>query len=287
MNKNHIQTTQDLERVFTHRLLVEGEFDKIFMTALLEKKIVCDVMGSRNVLTKAAQALHRIAPHLFFLIDRDHHTDEYVAGNWAKFPDPDEANLLIWRRKELENYLIEPSFFCCAQGITASDAEVTKHLVELAQSRVYYEAARLTLSQFRSQLDKETMNETANFTNSLKQHSNQAKSVEYLNGFIENHGTKQVLMNHSPDEVTKIYQSWLDQLIGDNSCVTYGAGEWLNLMQGKPLFELLFKEFYNSKAVNPNDRYREFSRDLLQSAGLIPHDLIKVKQMILKAAGVG
>ena len=130
------------------------------------------------------------------------------------------------------------------------------------------------------------MNETTKFSESLNEHSTKARSLEYLNEFIENHGLKQVFLGHRPDAIVQLYHNCLKQLIGENSSVTYGAGKWLELMQGKPLFEILFKQFYRSRAAHPNDQYRELSRDLLKSSDSIPADLIEIKRMILKAAGI-
>ena len=55
-------------------------------------------------------------PTYYFLIDRDHHDIDFINRSWYNFPDPNTHNLLIWRKREIENYFLEPNWLNMIQG---------------------------------------------------------------------------------------------------------------------------------------------------------------------------
>jgi hypothetical protein len=101
-----------------HKVFVEGsndeEIDPIVIKELLRinglTQVQVLVMGGCDNVRSAAQALFHEHPSYYFLIDRDDQDAQTVENYWLNFPDPATHNLLIWRKRELENYFIDPSY---------------------------------------------------------------------------------------------------------------------------------------------------------------------------------
>ncbi len=97
-----------------HVLFVEGEggdsVDPTVLNELFEQRIRIEPLGSSYFVRSVAEALFSCHPTYYFLIDRDHYADEYVDRCWNSFPDPEKHNLLVWRRREIENYFLEPEY---------------------------------------------------------------------------------------------------------------------------------------------------------------------------------
>lgn len=67
-----------------------------------------------------ATALRQFHPEYWFVIDRDDWDDTAVEASWQRFPDPAHDNLLIWRKKELESYFLEPDWACRSRYLMPS-----------------------------------------------------------------------------------------------------------------------------------------------------------------------
>jgi len=98
-----------------HVLFVEGKDrssvdPKILGELFGTDTIKIEPLGPSYSIKSVAQALYSYHPTYYFLIDRDHHDDDFVAQCWNHFPDPDKYNLLVWKRREIENYFLDPNY---------------------------------------------------------------------------------------------------------------------------------------------------------------------------------
>ena len=107
-----------------HVLFVEGDkgsVDPEVLNKLFSNKISIEPLGPSSSVKSVAKALQTYHPTYYFLIDRDHYDDSFVEKCWDDFPDPKTNNLLIWRRREIENYFLDPDYlsrsdFCESQS---------------------------------------------------------------------------------------------------------------------------------------------------------------------------
>ena len=133
-----------------HILFVEGAtkegLDVNVLEELVGPKLRVEPLGPSYSVRSVATALHPFHPHYWFVIDRDDWDDATIEKSWQTFPDPQKHNLLIWRRKELESYFLEPDWVCQSRYVrkdldpdalkTWLAAEATKVLWLEAANRV-------------------------------------------------------------------------------------------------------------------------------------------------------
>ena len=94
-------------------------------------------LGASFSVTSVAQALHPFHPNYYFLIDRDHHDDDFVERCWRNFPNEDELNLIGFGGEEkLENYFLEPSYLAHSKYIVADVDRLREGILERAQREI-------------------------------------------------------------------------------------------------------------------------------------------------------
>jgi hypothetical protein len=99
-----------------HTLFVEGsgsdpldeDILKSYLQGIKRFSIEIKSLGGNSEIKSAASALHAHHKNYYFVIDRDYYNDNEVEKTWLNFPDETKNNLLIWRKRELENYFISP-----------------------------------------------------------------------------------------------------------------------------------------------------------------------------------
>ena len=128
-----------------HVLFVEGSedgsLDQAVLRVLLSRLLRIETMGPSYSVKSAAQALSRHHPRYYFLIDRDHYDDGFVERCWRNFPDPDTDNLIVWRRREIENYFLDPLFLVESAYCHANENELMTTLIQAAQERLFLDVA--------------------------------------------------------------------------------------------------------------------------------------------------
>jgi len=109
---------EDVRQGAKHVLFVEGKdenaLDPLVLREIVAPPVEVKALGPSYHISAVAEALHRHHPSYYFLVDRDHYDDDFVEKCWTRFPDPDTSNLLVWRRRELENYCTAPD--CLDKG---------------------------------------------------------------------------------------------------------------------------------------------------------------------------
>ncbi|MDA3787023.1 MAG: hypothetical protein PF503_00775 [Desulfobacula sp.] len=114
-----------------HVLFVEGKDrssvdPKVLGELFGTDTIKIEPLGPSYSIKSVAQALYSYHPTYYFLIDRDHHDDDFVAQCWNHFPDPDKYNLLVWKRREIENYFLDPNYLFQSKYREVSQEEIEK-----------------------------------------------------------------------------------------------------------------------------------------------------------------
>lgn len=217
-----------------HVLFVEGSedgsLDQAVLRALLSGTLRIETMGPAYSVRSAAQALARHHPRYYFLIDRDHYDDEFVERSWKNFPDPETNNLLVWRRREIENYFLDPGFLAESVYCEAGEPELTTTLVAAAQERLFLDTANIVISSIR---EEQKWTWIDHFTNPAD-FSSKDEAMDRLvaqEAFSERSSKVSAMV--SKDEITERFERSLETMTGGGEELYYGTGRWIEMVRGK------------------------------------------------------
>lgn len=283
-----------------HVLYVEGDAQSIDAEVL--KELVGNILwiqplGPASSIRSVAESLYPTHPKSYFLIDRDHHiTDEKVDACWHNFPDPNTHNLLIWRRKELENYFLEPSFLIrsrfCRDQYTANDGkELQAMVVSLANGRLYLDAANYVIVSLREDFKR---NWVENFSEPMEFSDEQAALDRLIQAPEFKAFAEKVSKQTAEQEITARFQAFLVQMTGGRKSLEWGIGSWLNMISGKTIFHNLVSQCFQVTSVEGTilqgkPAINLVAKDLLKTGENLPGDLVELKRLIGKRVqgGVG
>ncbi len=235
-----------------HWLFVEGNqndaFDSNVLRALLDKNdltaVNVGVLGACEDIRQAAKAMVYQHPSYYFLIDRDGRSDEFVARSWDSFPDTSTYNLLIWRKRELENYFLDPNYLIQSQFLVKSADELQSKLLKQAGFRLYLDAANLVLLEIRDGL-MSPAEATFRKPEDFKDRSEALQKLRSCQGLTDKAARTAALIQ--PSDLERRFDAWLSRMTGGYSTLEHGRGEWLDLMSGKELFHSIANEAFQVK----------------------------------------
>ena len=262
---------EEVRQAAEHTLFVEGRsedgLDVSVLSELLWKtKVVVRPMGPSYHIKSTAQALHPYHPNYYFLIDRDYHDDNEVESSWKSFPNPSAHNLIIWKRRELENYFLIPEYFVRSSYATCTVQEVQRILREEAHKRVYMDAANLAIIHIRQALKEKWIELFDSITGFETESQAQSKLIQVT--AWENHRTKSK-NTLKRETIERFFRQYVNTLLGGEPIPTIGKGQWMELMAGKVLFNCLLTKCIKVRDNNGVQMHgdlarREFVRELLR-----------------------
>ncbi|HNH48624.1 MAG TPA: hypothetical protein PKY30_16405 [Myxococcota bacterium] len=272
-----------------HILYVEGTADGIDVSVLKElvgPRLLVRPLGSCFSLRSVSAALHPHHPEWWFIIDRDHWNDEEVDKSWRNFPNPAEQNLLIWRRKELENYFLEPHWLSgtgwLKPGRTESDLQAW--LCKKATAQLTVGAANRVLLTKREAVKgaKIPLFEPSDFSTcrtpadgaGILCNADQIRQLQDAGGV----GLDAATLRREFEEEVLL-------LSGGEAQLAWNVGRWRELLPGKELFRDMVREFLNVRdltgALQGQRAYRALGRTLLRDhPEAMPQDFRDLKQIL-------
>lgn len=266
-NVSHPKSAAAVRQKAEHTLFVEGstgDVDEAAMKALFDDTAIeIEELGNCGNVMYVAEALHRHHPNYYFIIDRDGQDDEFVEGLWRGFPDPEQKNLLIWRRKEIENYFVDPDFFAKFKEFAEGDIdfqlcsvdEYVDRLQTAARSRVYFDAANRVIRRIRFEFQQTRLELFQGTTGFDSAENARQRLLDEIAGY-QNRVTDLRATLLFEDEIRFRYDKEIELLLGESDSCQLGKGQWLALMNGKKLFHQM-----------ANDAFRVFSRQRVELQG--------------------
>ncbi|MFB3787373.1 MAG: hypothetical protein ACE15F_13495 [bacterium] len=280
---------EDVKQSAKHVIFVEGKddnsFDRLVLRTLFQDRIDVKPLGPSYHIRSAAEAFYKHHPTYYFLIDRDHYDDHFVEACWRNFPDPQTHNLLVWRRRELENYFIIPEYLSNSSYLRVSQDCLCQVIRDEAQKRLYMDAANQVILFVREKLKENWIQ----LFSHLDQFLTKEAALEQLRmrKEFDIYKSKAVCLVDEQNIAIR-FEEILSRLTGDVSLLTYGQGTWLEEISGKEIFHAVANRCLEVKDQNGNIlrgriQLNEIVKDLLKKPlDVQPPDFQQLHEMIIK-----
>ena len=269
-----------------HVLFVEGNEESIdskVLNELFEDGIRIEPLGPSSSIRSVARALSRYHPTYYFLIDRDHHKDDFVERCWNNFPDPMTPNLLVWRRREIENYFLDPTYLLQSRFCQASQDELEEKILEYVKERLFLDAANHVVISIRENLKRDWI---VKFLNPMD-FSTKEKALQKLRDAEEfGQHRSDVDQKVSAAEVERRFHERVELMTGGQSPLIFGTGEWLYMVQGKRVLAQVINSGCFSvpgadgTALEGREKTNEIVKNLLKEASVHPDDFVTLRRLI-------
>ena len=288
MEATPIAHSEEFLQESRHTLFVEGagadSFDPKVLDALLDSNIRIAPLGPSYSVSSVAEALFAHHPTYYFLIDRDHHDDKFVERCWSNFPDPKTHNLLVWRRREIENYFLDSDYLLQSSYCKVDRGALESKILQFVNKRLFLDAANRAVTSIREELKQ---NWIENFTNPAE-FPNKAAALDKLKDADEfARHRADVERKVSIGEVERRFHKYLDAMTGGRDTVAFRVGDWLHTIQGKNvLSQVIHSNCFQVRAadgsmVTGREKINEVAKDLLRKEERFqPDDFIALKRLI-------
>ena len=271
-----------------HVLFVEGSdpnsVDPKILRTLFRNEIRIEPLGRSFSIQSVAKALHEYHPTYYFLIDRDHHDDDFVDRCWREFPNPDTGNLLMWRRKEIENYFLDPEYLSCSQYCCTTKDALANQILRCARSRVFLDVANRVIILVREELKSnwiKSFRDVSKFSTSDCALANLREASEF-----GRHRDK-VSDHLSFEQIEKRFNESLELMTGGEEEIVFGKGKWLGLISGKKVLNQVIHSNHfrvhdsTGMELKKRDKLEAIIKDLLQQDfDNMPPDFIHLRDVI-------
>ena len=271
-----------------HVLFVEGNdkdsIDPHVLEVLFGQKIRIEPLGASFSIKSVAQALFSYHPTYYFLIDRDHHDNEFIDRCWKNFPDQETHNLLVWRRREIENYFLEPEYLSQSKFCRVSQDSLEQKVLQCANERLFLDAANYVVTSIREELKR---NWIQKFSNPEEFSSREIALQRLKNSNEFDQHRSNVDQKVSADEVERRFHEYLEIMTNGQDQLEFGVGNWLHMIQGKKVLAQVINsgcfqvQSTDGTAVTGREKINEVVKDLLQKdLSVQPADFVGLKQLI-------
>ena len=245
-----------------HLLFVEGDPGKgrdIFVLddllgdlGVRKPRIVA--LGPSFYLQNVAQALHPTHPRYYFLIDRDYRFsfnggrdwDSYVERTWRRFPDPEENNLLIWRRKELENYFLIPEYLGKSAYLACTAEQLAARITETCARRVYLDTANLVIAALREGLKENWVAQFAGPDGFGSADDALAKLLSCQEIISRPENVSNALKR---ERIEEMFRGFVGGMLGGCDGPVLGRGRWLEMVCGSQVLPEIVSSCFKVKNV--------------------------------------
>ncbi len=264
---------EDVLQSAKHTLFVEGKdnqaFDPIVMKELLNNnglgQITVQSIGHCDNVRSAAQALFYHHPSYYFLIDRDDNDDSTVEKSWNSFPDLSLHNLLIWKKRELENYFIEPTYLSNSQFLKTNLNDLKARILGECNQRIFIDAANFTILDLNKKITKKLRCNFSDFSK-FKCKEDGEQALEQLTEMeLKKNEIDEILTVHF---VKQIYFEMIQKLSGGTLPLQYDCGTWLEQLSGKEIMNSIMNQCFqvqdrNDKYLQGKEKTKQVVKELL------------------------
>jgi hypothetical protein len=244
-------TSDEVRQDRKHVLFVEGgsdaAIDPRILGPLMRNRIRVEPLGSSFHVRSVAEALHAFHPYYYFIVDGDHHDQAFVNSCWQNFPDPATANLLMWYRKELENYFLIPEYLLKSPHLSVSEDELRQRILDCCRSRLYLDAANRVIVRIR-ETQKIAWVRLFERVADFSTEGDALIMLTSLAAWRDRKVTVGKMLNKT--RIERLFGESLAELTGGVVPIDFGNGLWLQLMKGKKILPTLANQCFQVQAAD-------------------------------------
>jgi hypothetical protein len=265
---------EEVRRDARHTLFVEGSnssIDPQALTFFLRQNginISIVSLGPSSHLRAVAQALCQHHHDYYFLIDRDDHDDKSVEDCWSNFPNGNTHNLLIWRRREIENYFLIPDYLARSQYLSCSLEELQQCIRETASKRAYLDVANLVILKLKKKLNKDWIElfDAEKITGFDGRDTTLAKLKDTYEAAKQTCDVFQQLHEYP---IFDRFNETVEKFFGGQNKLEFGHGSWLEMIKGKHILRTVINKCFRvkdatGKSLQGDERCMEVVKSLLK-----------------------
>ena len=256
----------------SHTLYVEGKEESIDYQALNlllgDIGITIKPIGYSHNIRVVAQALRIQHPNCYFLVDRDHHSLDEVESSWREFPNTNTDNLLIWRRREIENYFLIPEYLEKSRYLkpTCTLEQLRAYIAEAAKERVFFDAANLVILELKKILKQDWI-AIFESENGFETEEQVVQKLQQKHISAKEECPIFSRLDDFPIEV-RFRELIKDFLAGQETC-EFSYGCWLEMVKGKHIFATVVDKCFRvkdntGKYLQGQEREIEVVKDLVR-----------------------
>jgi hypothetical protein len=274
-----------------HQLFVEGKddsLDSVVINVLFGNRFKIESLGPCYSVRSAATALARHNPNYYFLIDRDHQKIEDVENSWREFQTR-AKNILIWRRREIENYFIEPDFLKHSESCRVSERVLQEKILEFANNRLFIDVANDVIVSICEEFKRswiDTFSDVEKFS-SRETSLNMLKELQEFDRY-----SNKVRQLCSHEELETRFCEYFYLMTGGQERLSFGVGDWINMVSGKKiLHQVIHSNCFKTEnkigePLQGQDKVNEIAKELLiHNNYALPSDFVKLKRLIFERMG--
>jgi hypothetical protein len=282
-------STDDFAQRAGKRLYVEGQEDSIDKEVidLLTKGLGLTVrtLGTSSNIRTAVNALHADHPHYAYLIDRDYLDEPSVEDAWRDFPDPAKGNLLIWRKRSVENYFLDVKWLSKSKFfVRGKEVYLQEKLERAARTRAFLDAANLTVGIFREARFRHSIL----FDHDVARYATRAKGrMALLTRPERREAPSAIAAEFASEKVAGTYESIIADMLGDRAVQKFGHGTWCERMDAKPLSNAVFelaafdvRSTSGSRKLTAREKRSTIIRNLIERDEGLPRDFLELRAML-------
>lgn len=252
---------EDFNQSAKRTLFVEGDLDESCLKELLKKNnlaLSVKKLGKASDIMAVARSLYEYHPEYYFLVDRDYETQEMVEKSWKSFPDPETQNILIWPKRELENYFIDPEYLKLAlksgENITLKPNKyIEVQLLKLAKQRLVSDAINIVMRKLKVSVKQQFVDDLWNPQHNYTDKNLESKIGEYIQKIKALYGT-QVEPQLDVSKIMNQYAQLKQAMLGEGQTeLAIGQGTWLDDISGKEIFAQLVNNCFTVKDQDDNE----------------------------------
>ena len=271
-----------------HVLFVEGRgndsMDPQIIGELFDRTIRIEPLGASYSVKSVAEALHPFHPTYYFLIDRDHHDDDFISRCWENFPDPQTHNLLIWKYREIENYFLVPDYLAGSDCLEVSKKVLANKIKRFCQERLYIDAANHVIVTIREELKRNWIQKFSN-PSDFKTREQAVETLRTANEFET--FKNDVVDRIDLDEIERRFDNVLNIMTNGIEPLEFGTGKWLEMIQGKKvLSRVVHSECFkvvdrNGNLLQGQEKVNQVVKKLLKKdISKQPDDFRELKRLV-------